>query len=49
MERIAFLIEVTLKVKLRHGDRRQMFFGVSETQNVFDLSGRSRTVNVNFW
>ena len=41
--------EVTLKDTLRHGDRRQMFFGVSETQNVFDLSGKSRTVNVNFW
>ena len=41
--------EVTLKDTLRHGDRRQMFFGVSETQDVFDLSGRSRTVNMNFW
>ena len=39
--------EVTLKDTLRHGDRRQMFFGGSETQNVFDLSGKSRTVNVN--
>ena len=48
MEKNCLLIETTPKVTLRHGDRRQMFFGGSETQNVFNLSGKSRTVNVNF-
>ena len=38
-EDVAFFTEIPPSSSLRHGDRRQMFFGGGETQNVFDLAG----------